>query len=343
MYIIMYKNFFSFILVVAIFATTMSSCNSDDDDDNAAAVTFTVSFESNGGSEVDDQSVNSGAFASEPNPTRTGGYVFDGWYTDDETFENRWDFASSAVTEDITLYAKWVKPMLLEIFTDEYGSVTKFEYDAQNRLVKVTNNYVESGNPGLTHSIEYKANGIVDVTTADPSDMGFTLFIRLYEVTTSRVTTTWTAWDNTEFTETIDLDAGLPVEIVEKNCSTKVNVNKSAYTYIGSNLTKMERWVLHDAEHDDDCEYDEEELGDLVSIEYSNFDDKKSPFYYCASPKWIIARFVDNAYLSQNNARSVNLTEPTTITYTYDADSDLPLTRKTGTGSDENFEYIPVK
>lgn len=48
-----------------------------------------------------------GKFTAPETPTRTG-YVFDGWYTDDETFENLFDFENTFATENIHLYAKWV-------------------------------------------------------------------------------------------------------------------------------------------------------------------------------------------------------------------------------------------
>lgn len=38
-------------------------------------------------------------------PTKQS-YIFDGWYTDNETFLNEWDF-NAPITENLTLYAKW--------------------------------------------------------------------------------------------------------------------------------------------------------------------------------------------------------------------------------------------
>jgi uncharacterized repeat protein (TIGR02543 family) len=82
-----------------------------------APVTYTVSFEENGGSTVADQSgILEGTTATSPTPPTLTGYVFDGWYTDDTTFLNQYNFAT-AVTYDLTLYAKW-----LELFTVTYES-----------------------------------------------------------------------------------------------------------------------------------------------------------------------------------------------------------------------------
>ena len=67
--------------------------------------TFTVTFDSNGGSDVDSQTVKNGEKAVEPeNPTRSG-YRFAGWFSD-EDLENEYDF-DTPVTSDITLYADW--------------------------------------------------------------------------------------------------------------------------------------------------------------------------------------------------------------------------------------------
>lgn len=66
---------------------------------------FTVTFDSNGGSQIESQTVIKGETVTKPNDPTKDGYTFDGWYTD-ETLENAYDF-SEAVTGDITLYAKW--------------------------------------------------------------------------------------------------------------------------------------------------------------------------------------------------------------------------------------------
>ena len=72
-------------------------------------VTYTVTFDSMGGSEVPSQTVKEGGFVIEPiaRPTRID-HGFDGWYKEAECI-NIWNFTVDTVTEDITLYARWVE------------------------------------------------------------------------------------------------------------------------------------------------------------------------------------------------------------------------------------------
>lgn len=79
------------------------------------ATTYTVTFDANGhGTAPAAQKINSGEKASEPTAPTATGYTFGGWYTE-EACTNAYNF-SSAVTQDITLYAQWLK----DYSTDAY-------------------------------------------------------------------------------------------------------------------------------------------------------------------------------------------------------------------------------
>lgn len=65
-----------------------------------------VTFESNGGSLIDFQIVEAGASLNKPQDPILENYEFGGWYLDNNTFENPYDF-SKPVNNDLTLYAKW--------------------------------------------------------------------------------------------------------------------------------------------------------------------------------------------------------------------------------------------
>ncbi len=77
-------------------------------------VAFTVSFDSNGGSQVSSAVVEEGTLATKPaDPTKDSGdatkvAIFDGWYNG----ETAWNFDTDMVTANVTLTAKWVEKAL---------------------------------------------------------------------------------------------------------------------------------------------------------------------------------------------------------------------------------------
>ena len=82
--------------------------------------TYTVTFDSNGGSKVESQNIMTGKTATMPeNPTKIG-YIFMGWYTSNN-FESQYKFNfTSIIKDEITLYAKWGSP--IEDFVFVIGS-----------------------------------------------------------------------------------------------------------------------------------------------------------------------------------------------------------------------------
>ena len=66
----------------------------------------TVSFESNGGSDVNDLTQLSYDYAIAPADPEREGYTFTGWYTD-EKLTQPFDFKTALITKDIKLYAGW--------------------------------------------------------------------------------------------------------------------------------------------------------------------------------------------------------------------------------------------
>lgn len=87
----------------------------------AQDVTVTVSegclvrFESNGGSEVPDQTVALGGKVTKPTDPTKDGLYFAGWYSDID-LQNQWDFGKDTVTGNMTLYAKWTNEAPIHSF-----------------------------------------------------------------------------------------------------------------------------------------------------------------------------------------------------------------------------------
>ena len=68
--------------------------------------THTVTFVSNGGTEIAPKEVVSGLKINEPSQPTKDKYLFRGWY-EEATFNTKFDFYNTPITSDMTLYAKW--------------------------------------------------------------------------------------------------------------------------------------------------------------------------------------------------------------------------------------------
>ena len=79
-----------------------------------------VSFESNGGTEVLDSRILDGNKVSKPTDPTKEGYTFDGWYKEKE-LTNLWDFDKNVVNANITLYAKWQELYDITFVNNGYG------------------------------------------------------------------------------------------------------------------------------------------------------------------------------------------------------------------------------
>lgn len=70
---------------------------------------YTVSYNSKGGSDVPAQNdVMYGDLLPKPEPPTREGYVFQGWYLDENETQS-WDFETNPVEQSMTLYAAWEK------------------------------------------------------------------------------------------------------------------------------------------------------------------------------------------------------------------------------------------
>lgn len=85
---------------------------------------FAVTFNSMGGSPVDNQTIEENSCATKPaDPERTG-YTFDGWYTSSDFVGNAYDFGTP-VKEAIELFAKWTA----ETYSVTFVGLEDAEYD----------------------------------------------------------------------------------------------------------------------------------------------------------------------------------------------------------------------
>ena len=92
------------ILVLLLFA----SCEVESAEGNTPVIsTYTVRFVTDSDTVIEDETIEEGKSVYSPSAPEKEGYVFDGWYVD-SGFSKKFSFPSK-VTEDITLYAKWIE------------------------------------------------------------------------------------------------------------------------------------------------------------------------------------------------------------------------------------------
>lgn len=116
-------------------------------------VEYKVTFDSNGGSAVAEQTVINGKTLNKPADPVKENSTFIWWYTDNNKFENPFAFGSRPVTAPLTLYARWA------------GMPTEKEY-----TVKFDLNYEDSNNniPAVT-----TIAGKLYITTPAPEREGY--------------------------------------------------------------------------------------------------------------------------------------------------------------------------
>jgi len=84
----------------------------------------TITFETNGGSKIENQIVYRNYPIQRPaNPSKDN-YTFDNWYGENENFETPWDF-NTIPTSDITLYATWIPVFTYTVTFDKNGGDTE--------------------------------------------------------------------------------------------------------------------------------------------------------------------------------------------------------------------------
>ena len=106
--------------------------------------TYTVTFETSGGSAVNPVTVDAGSTVTKPADPMKSGHNFDGWYKD-STLQTPWDFANGTVTADTTLYAKWTANPPAPSYDDSDPTYAVSAPAAENGKIAVSPRYAERG------------------------------------------------------------------------------------------------------------------------------------------------------------------------------------------------------
>lgn len=121
---------------------------------------YTVSFDTDGGSTVESQTVVTGNKATKPavNPTKKG-YNFVGWYTDN-TYTTEFDFENTIITDNTTIYAKFEDASIIRL--------NGYTFNKINTLEELTTGYYVIGGYNEKANTNYYMGEISgDIFSAD--------------------------------------------------------------------------------------------------------------------------------------------------------------------------------
>jgi len=142
----MNKKFYQFrkiswIFVAVVLLLLLSACTKQKE--------YTINFETNGGSTIEDIQFNIDQPIDLPEPTKEG-YIFLGWYLDENLNEEFTFVFSDIKDKEFTLYAKWSVEIYVTITYIEHGETPSQTIDVENDAipyiyVPVRDGYVFSG------------------------------------------------------------------------------------------------------------------------------------------------------------------------------------------------------
>ena len=136
---------------------------------------YTVTFNTNGGSTVTSQSVRYGATATKPaDPTKTATasteYTFADWYSD-SGLTTSFSFGT-AIKEDITLYAKWTETAVTPQKTAGSISYATESVKKTTDSTAFTNELTKIGNGTVTYSSSDETVATVNASTGEVTIVG---------------------------------------------------------------------------------------------------------------------------------------------------------------------------
>ena len=106
---------------------------------------YDVAFDAQGGSLIDTlYQVESGTTIDAPEPPGKANYVFDGWYTGQD-YATAWDFETSTVISDTTLYAKWIEAYTVTFDSQDGSAVEPLTGVAAGSTIVAPGNPVKEG------------------------------------------------------------------------------------------------------------------------------------------------------------------------------------------------------
>ncbi len=197
-------------------------------DPSGQVVTYTVTYDSNGGSPVPSESVRSGSHATQPTAPTKSGKLFGGWFKD-ENCTDAWDFDVDTVDGNTTLYAKWTDDSVKPIDPSRSTATVTFNVGLDARKEGVCNPVAQTVNVG---------NKITAPSVTRPN----------YTVSGWKVENGSKKWNFA--TDTLSTDTTLFAEWTSGGSGGGNADDREDYT-VGSNMQKSNTLYIHYKRSDD--------------------------------------------------------------------------------------------
>lgn len=133
-------------IALGLFAITgLSSCYGNESKTSIVDTSqaLTITFDTDGGSQVSSQNVSIGQRATKPEDPTKEGYIFGGWYDGNGANATAWDFETNTVSTSITIYAKWEKIYtvneILELCPATAGETSETRYYVKATIEAINN------------------------------------------------------------------------------------------------------------------------------------------------------------------------------------------------------------
>ncbi|SEF99780.1 repeat domain (List_Bact_rpt) [Eubacterium ruminantium] len=210
-----------------------------------AATTVTVTFDSNGGSEVEAQVIEKGGQAVEPEDPTNGDLYFAGWFlnptadniVDPETYDIKTFDFDTPVTEDITLTALWVARANINVIG--YG-MGKINYAAEGE---------ELDDMYGTSIVISSIIGISDTFTIDAKAEEGSTFVKWQKVIVQGETEEDSEYEDFSTEPTLQLTITEPIDLVavfESEDIEPIDVKKYTVTFDSNGGSEVEAQTVED-------------------------------------------------------------------------------------------------
>lgn len=158
-------------VIIVLVAMAFVACDifKGSQDGNKDGVTFTITFDTQGGSEVKPLVLKEGETINLPNNPTKDGYIFEGWYLSDEFIEKF--NATQTISSDITVYAKWKEDhsgeLEFSLNDDGTGYVVVGIGDCTDNNIIIPSKYNSKPVTDIGYRAFFGCTGVTSITISD--------------------------------------------------------------------------------------------------------------------------------------------------------------------------------